>query len=170
MRDFQQLFHDELKTIYSVETEIQTLMPELIRASRNPKLKDLFEKLQAEGPHQIERLDKIARLVGADFADAECEAMKGMVKECKKILNRNYLDQVRDAALISMVQKIKHYEIAVYGVLKSFARHLKLKDVEALLQESSKEEKLADKLLTDLAQGSLFGGGINSEASRRRSA
>ncbi len=169
MRNFQHLFHDELKTIYSVETEIQSLLPEMIRAARNSKLKELFESLLAESPKQIERLEEIGRLVGADFADAECEAMKGMVKECKKILNRNYLDQVRDAALISMLQKIKHYEIAIYGVLKSFASLLKLKEVEVLLNESSKEEKHADKLLSDIAQGSLFGGGINSEACRRRS-
>ncbi len=170
MKDFQNLIQDELKTMYCVETELQHLMPEMVKGARNPKLKELFEKFQGQVPKQIERLQEIGHLVGVDFADAECEAMKGMVKECKKILNRNYLDQVLDAALISMLQKIKHYEIALYGVLKSFARHLKMKEMEALLGESSKEEKEADKLLTDLAMGSLFGGGINSEACKRRSA
>ncbi len=170
MKDFQHLFHEELKTVYCVETEIQHLMPEMIKGARNPKLKELFETIGKEIPKQIERLEEIGRMMGVDFAVSECEAMKGLVRECKKTLNMHYLDQVLDAALISMLQKIKHYEIALYGVLKSFARHLKMKELEALLNESAKEEKQADKMLTDLAQGSLFGGGINSEACRRRSA
>lgn len=169
MKDFQHLFHEELKAMYCVETEIHRLMPEMIKAARTPKLKELFETFKEEIPKQIERLEKIGSLVSVDFADSECEAMKGFTRECKKTLNMNYLDQVLDAALISMLQKIKHYEIALYGVLKSFARHLKMKEIEELLAKSSKEEKTADKLLTDLAQGSLFGGGINSEACRRRS-
>lgn len=170
MKDFQHLFCEELKEIYCVETELHHLMPEMVKGARNPKLKELLETIGKEIPKQIERLEEIGRMVGVDFAIAESEAMKGLVRECKKTLNMNYLDQVLDAALISMLQKIKHYEIALYGVLKAFARHLKMKELEALLSESSKEEKQADKLLTDLAQGSLFGGGINSEACRRRSA
>jgi len=170
MKNFQQLFHEELKNIYSAEQQLLELMPDLIQAARNRKLKEEFEKIQKEIPRQIERLLRVGQLLVLDFNDAECESMRGLVKECKKILKMNYLDQVLDAALISILQRIKHYEIALYGVLKAFARHLKLKEVEALLRESSKEEKLADKELTDLAQGTLFGGGINNEACRRHSA
>jgi ferritin-like metal-binding protein YciE len=42
----------------------------------------------------------------------------------------HYDPLTQDAALISALQKVKHYEIACYGTLKAFAGHLKLDKIE----------------------------------------
>jgi ferritin-like metal-binding protein YciE len=74
---------------------------------------------------------------------------------------------VHDAALISHAQRIVHYEIATYGMLKAFAKHLNLKKIEEWLEETSKEEGRWDKRLTEIAEGSVFSRGINKKASKR---
>lgn len=170
MKDFRQLFLEELKDIYSAEKQIDELFPELIQAAKNQKLKCVLEEHQLENQKHMEILERIGEEVGSDFAGAECEAMHGIIKECKKVLKMNYFDQVRDAAIIGLVQRMEHYEIAAYGVLKAFARHLDLKEVEQKLASISKEESRMDKKLTELAQGTLFGEGLNKEASKRKSA
>ena len=169
MKDFRHLFEAELKDIYCAEKQVVEILPEMIRAARNPKLKEVFEEHLMETKGQLERLEKIAQEVGVDFAEAESVAMKGLLKECQRILKMNYLDQVLDAALISMAQRIEHYEMAVYGVLRSFAKHMRLKDIEMLLAESEREDAHTDRKLREIAEGSFFGGGVNGEACKRRS-
>ena len=100
----------------------------------------------------------------------KCDAINGILAEGKKLLKEKFLPEVRDAALIVSAQRVEHYEMAVYGVLKSFARHLKLDNVVKILQESSKEEGHADKKLNEIAEGTLFTTGVNAKALKRHSA
>ena len=65
----------------------------------------------------------------------------------------------RDVALILAGQKAEHYEIATYGGLAQIAKNLGLEEVASILETTLEEEKKADSLLTDLAEGS-----INEEA------
>ena len=170
MKDFRQLFIQELKDIYSAEKQIEAFWDEMIQTARNPKLKELFQQDHIESKKHLKRLESAAEELGADLADADCDAMKGILKECKKAMKMNYLDEVSDAALIAMAQRMMHYEIAVYGVLKAFCRSMKWKEMEKLLDVCSLDERHSDKKLTEMAQGTLFGGGINGEACKRRSA
>ncbi len=63
------------------------------------------------------------------------------------------------------MQKALHYEIAAYGTLRSFAKHLSMtKEIVDLLQDSLDEELAADKKLSTIADGSFFTPGINQEA------
>jgi len=57
--------------------------------------------------------------------------------------------------MIACLQRLKHYEIAVYGTLATLARHLELVNDERLLRENLAEEKQADASLTELAQGEV---------------
>jgi len=65
----------------------------------------------------------------------------------------------RDVALIVAAQKIEHYEISSYGSLKQLANTMGMTDVAKLLDETLKEEKETDMLLTNIAET-----GINEEA------
>jgi ferritin-like metal-binding protein YciE len=56
-----------------------------------------------------------------------------------------------DAAIIGALQRVEHYEIAVYGTLASFARQLDLGEAAELLEEILAEEKEADATLSDIA-------------------
>jgi len=62
---------------------------------------------------------------------------------------------VKDAALISAIQRVKHYEMAVYGTLRSFATQLGSRDVADLLQQTLNEERDTDRELTQVAEGSV---------------
>jgi ferritin-like metal-binding protein YciE len=60
--------------------------------------------------------------------------------------------EVLDAGIISMMQRMEHYEIAGYGSARTFAHILGLKEDEALLNETLQEESQADTKLTQAAE------------------
>ena len=63
---------------------------------------------------------------------------------------------MRDAGLIAAAQRAKHYEIAVYGTLRTWARRLGKQDSAAqLFQKILDEEKEEDKRLTQIAEGEM---------------
>lgn len=167
MKDFYQLFVEELKDIYAAEKMSLKWMADVIHAAKSTKLKEALKAHFEDTKQQVKRLEHIAADLKEDFTHAECEAMAGILKEWPHVVRPHYQEDVQDAAIISFVQRIKHYEIALYGVLKTFARHLNLKRVEEWLKESIHEEGAADKKLTEIAEGTLFAGGVNAKACKR---
>ncbi len=54
--------------------------------------------------------------------------------------------------LIGCAQAVEHYEIARYGVLKTWATQLGLGDAAKLLDETLSEEKATDEKLSQIAE------------------
>lgn len=61
--------------------------------------------------------------------------------------------------MITGAQKVEHYEMASYGTARTYAQVLGDTAVARLLNETLKEEKAADRTLTQIAKGS-----VNEEA------
>jgi Uncharacterized protein conserved in bacteria len=89
-----------------------------------------------------------------------CKAMKGLIEEGKEIIEEDGDGSVLDAALIGAAQRVEHYEIAGYGVVRTFASLLGEEDAMQTLQRTLNEEGETDKKLTRLAESI-----INVEAS-----
>jgi ferritin-like metal-binding protein YciE len=85
--------------------------------------------------------------------------MKGLISEGEEYVKAKGDDSTVDAGLISAAQRVEHYEIAVYGTLRTYAEALGREDQARLLDQSLDEESAADEKLTDLAES-----GINAEA------
>jgi ferritin-like metal-binding protein YciE len=81
--------------------------------------------------------------------------MKGLLAEGAKVLEEKMTPEVRDAALVAAAQRVEHYEMAVYGTLRTYARELADLDSARLLQATLDEEADADRTLTQLAEFSI---------------
>lgn len=164
-KDFKGLFIEELQDIFSAENQIIKALPEMIEASDSPDLKKAFESHLKETKEQVHRLEKIFKLLKIEKKEKMCEAMHGLIQECKEVLKEfKTKSAIRDAALISKAQRIEHYEIAAYGTVRTFAKDLDLNEAADLLQATLDEEANADKKLTQIAEGSLLASGINQQA------
>lgn len=167
MKDFHQLFVEELKEIHSAESQCIKLIPEVMQAAKSMKLKESLKEYLEDTKNQATRLEQIGFELGEDFQASECDIMQGLIKEWTRIQQTHYEADVQDAAIIGFLQKIKHFEIASYGSLKTFAKHLKKDKMEDLLKKSIQEEGKMDKKLTEIAEGTLFSNGINVKACKR---
>lgn len=170
-KDFKDLLIDELHDILNAEEQIVEALPEMAKASESPDLKKAFESHLKETKGQIQRLEKIFKLLKVERKEKLCRAARGLIQECQEVL-KDYKTKspIRDAALISKAQRIEHYEISAYGTVRTFASELDLDAVADLLQATLDEEGHANKKLTKIAQGGLFKTGINVKADSSKEA
>src|SRR5688572_8577790 len=113
IKSFDDLFHHELKDLFSAEKQLLKALPKMAKAATNGDLKEAFESHLQETEGQLERLEKIMSQLGVSTARVEkCKAMEGLVEEGKEIMEEDLDPQLLDAALICAAQRVEHYEIA----------------------------------------------------------
>ncbi len=151
-KTMQDLFVHMLSDIYSAEKQLVKALPKLARAATSAKLTAAFEFHIEETHDQIDRIDQIVESAGLKLKRMKCAAMEGLVEESKDIIDEIQKGPVLDAALIAAAQRIKHYEIASYGTLCTFAKQMGKDDALRLMKETIAEEKATDEKLTVLAQ------------------
>lgn len=149
------LFEDQLKDMYWAESALTKAIPSLIEQTTSLDLKNALSGHLTETEEQCQRLAKIFTLLGKDATAIRCEAMEGLIKETEAIVAKCETGAMRDAGIISAVQKVEHYEIASYGTLRQFAESLGLDEAVELLAASLSEEKSADEQLTVIATNSV---------------
>ncbi len=159
VKTLKDLFVDELKDMYNAENQLTKALPQMAKKATSEKLKNAFESHLSETENQIKRLDKVFKELEMEPKGKKCEAMAGLVKEAKEMMDEVEDENVLDAALISAAQKVEHYEIGSYGTLRTFAEILGLSDSVDLLQENLDEEGAADEKLTKIAKSE-----VNAEA------
>jgi len=142
----------ELKDLYSAEKQIIKALPKMVKAATSEDLKEAFQNHFKETENQVQRLEKVSKIVGKTLTGKKCVAMEGLLEEGKEIMEEDMDPQVRDVALICAAQKVEHYEIASYGCARTYARLLGMDDAEELLQETLDEEGNANKLLTEISE------------------
>lgn len=150
--DFKSLMGELLQDTYSAETQLLEALPEMAEAASTPALRKAFEEHLQVTQRQVERLEKVAEMIGCDPEGEDCEAMEGLVAEAEEIVDEHDEGPIRDAALISAAQKVEHYEIAAYGTLTAMARAAGMREAADLLAQTLKEEKDTDEQLTQLAE------------------
>ena len=159
------LFIEELEDMYSSENQIVDSLPKLVHLANSPDLKDALSKHLKETQNQVTRIENIFSILEMAPKEKMCKAMQGLLKEAEELIKNKTKSPALDAAIISAAQKVEHYEIASYGTLRSFAKHLEFdSEVVDLLQETLDEEGAADKKLTKIAEGTIFSTGVNREA------
>src|SRR5687768_13109310 len=155
METLQDLMVEELKDLYSAEAQLLKAMPKMVKKAQHPELKKAFETHMRETEGQVKRLDQIFETLGEKAKGKKCLAMEGLINEAKEHMSEDMDEDVMDAALIGMAQKIEHYEIAGYGTARTYAKLLGNREVQRLLQQTLDEEGKTDKLLTQLAESSI---------------
>jgi len=163
MKSFYELFVNELKDIYGTENQYLTALLKMSLAANSRALKEAFVQHVEETRNHIKRLDQVFKELQENPAGSHSDAMEGLFKEATDVAKADYDVLVKDAALINCAQRNEHYQIALYGILKTFAKHLQLDNAAKLFAQTLQEEKNADAALTKIAEDY----GINETALRR---
>lgn len=159
MKNLHDALIEQLKDLYSAETQLIDALPKMAKGSESPDLRRAFENHLTETQKQVKRLDEIAEELDDNFEGHTCQAMKGLIKEGSAILQEEYESGcLKDVMLVAAAQRVEHYEIAGYGNAIALADYLGLESVRDLLQETIEEEGEADNGLTLLCQEQLFEG------------
>ncbi|MCF0069378.1 ferritin-like domain-containing protein [Dyadobacter sp. CY261] len=151
-----ELFTDCLRDIYWAENHLVKTLPKMIQAATSAELSTTIEKHLEETVEHVSRLVVIFDLLGLEAIAKKCDAMEGLTKEGEGIIeSTDEGTATRDVGIILASQKVEHYEIATYGGLVQLATTLNLTDVAEILAQTLEEEKLADQLLTEVAENDV---------------
>jgi ferritin-like metal-binding protein YciE len=151
-KTLQDAFYEALKDVYFAERTSVRALKKAAKAAMQPELKQALEKHGEESAEQVERLQQVFEIFGKAARGKTCEAIQGLMAEMEDHLEEFKGSDAADAVLIGSAQAMEHYEIARYGMLKSWATQLGLNDAAELLDQTLQEEKKTDELLTQIAE------------------
>jgi ferritin-like metal-binding protein YciE len=158
MNRLKHLYIEELKDLYSAETQMVKALPKMANAASSEDLREGFEEHLDQTKEHVVRLEKIFRALGESPKGKKCKGMEGLIKEGGEMIEEDPAPEELDAGLISAAQRVEHYEIAGYGCVSTYAKLLGEDQAVSLLRLTLEEEKETDEKLTQLA------GSINLEA------
>jgi ferritin-like metal-binding protein YciE len=159
----KELYIDELKDLYSAETQLVKALPKMAKAASSEELRQGFEEHLEQTKGHVERLERVFKVLGESPKGKTCKGMQGLIEEGSEVIEDDFEGSLMDAALIGAAQRVEHYEIAAYGTVCAFAQELGESDQASLLNETLEEEKETDQKLTDLSRE------INTKAVEERS-
>jgi ferritin-like metal-binding protein YciE len=160
LESLKDLYLEQLKDLYSAETQLVDALPKMAERATSPDLKKGFQDHLRQTQEHVSRLEQIFRDLGDVPKGHTCEGMKGLIKEGEEMIKMQGDDKVIDAGLIAAAQRVEHYEIAGYGTVRTYAEMLGHSQHVTLLERTLQEEEMTDEKLSQLAESH-----INQEAS-----
>ena len=147
----RELYVDELRDLYDAENRLVKALPKLAKEAQSQELRSGIEEHLKQTRGHVDRLRQIFEAMGERPGGKKCAGMVGLIQEGDEMMDQEFEDGVKDAALISAAQRVEHYEIAAYGCVKTWAGLLGEKEAQDLLERTLNEEKEADQKLTEIA-------------------
>src|ERR1700709_1396720 len=117
-------FYETLKDVFYAEKQSVRALKKASKAAKSPALKQALDQHGEQSAHQVERLPQTFELIGKPARAKTCEAMQGITAEMEEDLEEFGDTEAGDAVLIGCGQAVEHYEMARYGLLKTWARQL----------------------------------------------
>ena len=151
------LLEDEVKDLYSAEKQLTKAIPKMAKGSNDPALQDAFKGHLKETEAQVQRLERIARILEIKPSGKKCVGMEGCIKEGAEALSEDGDETVLDLGIIGAGSRVEHYEMAGYLTAISLAEQISEKEVVSLLKESLTEEQGAEDKLRKIAASLLSG-------------
>jgi ferritin-like metal-binding protein YciE len=155
LKSLEDLLVKELRDLYSAEKQLIRALPKMAKGASSEALRDAITEHLEVTKEQAERLEQIFEMLDVSSRGPKCAAMEGLVEEGSEMLEEDGDESVIDAGIIACAQRVEHYEIAGYGVARTFARLLGHDKVADLLQTTLDEEAETDKKLTELAESEI---------------
>lgn len=157
--NLHELFILKLCALYYVEKELTKALPKMAKAASDPDLREAFTSHLAETESHVARIEQAFGSVGEKARKIEVAAIDGLIEDAEWSIKNVENEEARDAALIACAQSVEHYEQALYGTAREWARVMGHSEAQDILEMTLSEEEAANEKLNDLALG-----GINERA------
>lgn len=159
LTSFREIYLQELQEARSVEMQLIDALGRMRDAATAVALKEMLEGHLVDTRAQLDDVETILERHEVEPSKHFDQSMYRLIEESHKWVKMLQAGALRDAGLIASIQRIEHYEIAIYGTMAAWAKLLDLDEDMQTLLAIRDQEKAADTLLTELAKQA-----INAEA------
>jgi ferritin-like metal-binding protein YciE len=161
--NLRDLFIEQLKDRYDSEMQQIEAFPAMMEKASATELKRLILTSIRRSKMHLTKIEKFFYELGIDPVGDVCEGSISMINEAWKLMNRTTSPAVTDAALITSIQHIHHYDIAGYGTLSAYAKILGYDGMAMALHDMLEEEKNLDLSLKMMALSTINPNAVRNE-------
>jgi len=101
IKTMNDLFVQQLRDIYYAEKQLVKALSKMAETATENQLKQGFLTHLEETKGQVERLEQVFQMIGAEVKAVDCPAIDGIIEEANEIAGEVEEKSVLDAALIS---------------------------------------------------------------------
>jgi ferritin-like metal-binding protein YciE len=152
LRTINELYENQLQMLLSAEEQVVQLLLDMQQWATDDELRSTLKSFHDESELQVPRIRDLVSANTTETKPIRCKVVAALAAETEDMVADAADPTVRDVALITAAQRVKHYEIAVYGAIRDFATILGKHKSAEILGTSLREEKEADRVLTGIAE------------------
>ena len=156
-KNLADLYVKELQDLWSANDQMVKVVKQMSTKIEDEDLSSMLDDaIDGIEDHTATVKELIEGCDGADLSKEHCKGMEGLVKEARKhVIEEDVDDEVRAVAAIAQYQRMSHYGIAGFGTAKAFADALGHDDDTAKLDEIVEDIYDADEFASELAERSV---------------
>jgi ferritin-like metal-binding protein YciE len=151
----QEILVDQLKDLYSAETQIAKALSKMAKAASSPDLKQGFQLHLSQTKEHPVRIKAICDALKEKAAGKKCIVTAGLVEEGPEAIDEDATTEAKDVMLIAAAQGLEHYEIAGYTSPISLAKALGLNSAVEILSATLSEEVATDAKLSKANESAI---------------
>lgn len=145
------LFQNQLNTLYGLETESRATLQKMAEAATSPEVRKELTEAVIETEVHTARLDELFDSISSKPDEMRCGCVDGLLRDCRDVAESDGEANVRDASLVAMARAIQQNEIGRYQTAHGWAQSLRHEKAGSLLKQTLDEEAASSTRLANLA-------------------
>jgi ferritin-like metal-binding protein YciE len=151
----QELFVHELGEVYDAEHRFIVGQQEMVEHATDEGLKEAIQEHLRQTEQHASSVEQVFTELGQEAHRETNEAARGLVSEAQEGIQEAQSEALRDAAIVSAVIKVEHFEMGSYRGLVTAANLMGQAEIERLLRENMQEEEQTARIAEQNAEGLL---------------
>ena len=150
MSNLQDLLVENLKDLYSAESQILKALPKAAKKVQNDELRSALQEHVEQTRGHVSNVERVFKMLGEEPSAEKCLGFEGLKAEHDKMLEETSRDLI-DSVDLGAAARTENYEIAAYEGLRRMAKALGEDEAVDLLDANLKEEKEALRQVEKIA-------------------
>jgi ferritin-like metal-binding protein YciE len=159
----QELFIHELGEVYDAEHRFIVGQQEMVEHTTDQELKEAIQEHLRQTERHAANVEQVFTELGQEARRETNEAARGLVSEAQEGIQETQSEALRDAAIVSAVIKVEHFEMGSYRGLVTAANLMGQTEIKRLLRENMVQEeqtaRIAEQSAEELLRKAIQGGG-----------
>lgn len=152
IENLRDLFIEQAQELFDALRQEQNELSYLQRQVTHYALKKLLQRVAANNERHSLELQQSLLSLGAGTEGEKSGCCETALRETKSLVHRSADNGVRDAVVLSSIQRLIHYKISGLGSLVSYSREIGQEQIASSLQRILEKEKAIDRRLSQLAE------------------
>jgi ferritin-like metal-binding protein YciE len=155
MQSLKDLFEKELKNLYAFEKQIQDTMMSL-EPSQSKKLMKRVDKFTKYNTSDYSTIQEMALNLAINPGNTTDSVAQEMLKNISEIANMDLDINVKNAGLITSLNRLAAYKTIIYFNVRRMAKVLKMKKESKALKKIKRKNQAIARKFKSLARNNIF--------------